>query len=87
MKRLMALLNLLVGSAVFAAGTHTWDRKYDTENIEVTVVYFVPSDRRPLFDWRERVDYHCRRIEQFHAREFQGQSTLRTICPRRTFDL
>ncbi len=61
------------------AETHTWDGAHDTSNIEVTVVYFVPSDRAPLPDWRERVDYYCKRIEQFHAREFQGQSTLRTL--------
>ncbi|MGI9472290.1 MAG: hypothetical protein ACR2NZ_12185 [Rubripirellula sp.] len=62
-----------------SAGTRTWDDRYDTENIEVTVVYFVPADRQALVDWRERVDYYCKRIEQFHAREFQGQSTMRTI--------
>lgn len=61
------------------ADTRTWDGKYDTSSIDVTVVYFVPSDREPLVDWRDRVDYYCRRIEQFHAREFQGQSKLRTI--------
>lgn len=61
------------------ADTHTWDGKYDTTAIDVTVVYFVPSDRQPLNDWRDRVDYYCRRIEQFHGREFQGESKLRTI--------
>lgn len=61
-----------------SAGTVTWDGRHETEEIEVTVVYFVPSDRRPLVDWRDRVDYFCRRIEQFHAREFHGQSTLTT---------
>lgn len=59
-----------------AAGTRTWDGKFDTTNIEVTVVYFIPQDRPPLPDWRERVDYFTRRLEQFHEREFQGQSTL-----------
>lgn len=70
---------LLATACEVLAGTKTWDGKYDTENIEITVVYFVPSDRRPLPDWRERVDYFCRRIELFHAREFQGQSNLKTI--------
>lgn len=43
------------------------------------MVYFTPRDRRPLADWRERVDYFCRRIEQFHDREFGSQSALKTI--------
>ena len=32
-----------------------------------------------LADWRDRAEYHCRRLEQFHAREFQGQSTLKVV--------
>ena len=80
MKRLLASLALLaIATPPAWAGTKTWDGKYDTENIEVSVVYFVPSDRQPLPDWRERVDYFCQRIERFHAREFQGQSTLTTL--------
>lgn len=66
-------------SAIASAGTKTWDGRYDTSRIEVSVVYFVPSDRRPLPDWKDRVDYFCRRIEQFHHREFTGQSTLQTV--------
>lgn len=61
------------------ADTKTWDGKWDTAKIDVTVVYFVPKDRNALPDWRDRVDYFCRRIEKFHGREFQGQSTLRTL--------
>ncbi len=61
------------------SATNTWDDAYDTSQIDVTVVYFVPSDRVPLSDWRQRVDYYSKRIEQFHAREFQGQSQLTTI--------
>ena len=68
-----------LNSSLCVAGTRTWDDAHDTTNIEVTVVYFVPSDRVPLPDWRERVDYYCKRIKQFHAREFQGQSSLRTL--------
>lgn len=64
--------------AACSAGTKTWDGKYDTSQIEVTVVYFVPADRTPLTDWHDRLQYFCRRIELFHAREFQGQSTLTT---------
>ena len=56
----------------------TWDGKHSIEKIAVTVVYFVPRDREPLPDWKERVSYFCRRIERFHEREFQGQSTMKT---------
>lgn len=78
MRPLFAVAACLAVTSSCAADTKTWDGKYDTSRIEVTVVYFVPSDRRPLTDWRDRVDYFCRRIEQFHAREFQGQSRLTT---------
>jgi len=61
-----------------AAATTTWDGQHDTSRIDVTVVYFVPADRQPLPDWRERAAYYCRRIEQFHEREFQGRSALTT---------
>jgi hypothetical protein len=47
---LFVLLTLQVATAW--AATRTWDGKYDTENIELTMVYFVPADRRPLHDWR-----------------------------------
>ncbi len=67
---------LLVGGTLFAE-TKTWDGKYDTTQIEVTCVYFVPNDRTPLPDWRDRTDYFCRRIEQFHAREFDGHSMMK----------
>ncbi|MEZ6086702.1 MAG: hypothetical protein R3C05_01450 [Pirellulaceae bacterium] len=59
-----------------SAGTKTWDGKHDTRRIEVTAVYFVPSDRQPLPDWRDRMSYFCRRIEQFHLREFGTQSRM-----------
>ncbi len=66
-------------SAFCFAETRTWDGKHDISKIEVTVVYFVPSDRPPLKDWRDRVDYFCNRIEQFHSREFDGQSVMKTV--------
>ena len=69
---------LLSGAVPAFAGTTTWDGKHSIEQVEVTAVYFVPQDRTPLPDWRERVDYFCRRVEQFHAREYGGQSTLTT---------
>jgi hypothetical protein len=82
-KEKMMRLTLAIAVLVFEVGhvwaTNTWDDAYDTSNIEVTMVYFVPSDRVPLSDWRQRLDYYRKRIEQFHAREFQGQSKLTTV--------
>ena len=84
--RLFAVLasaSLLVGSiidsnqSVLAGELKTWDGRHSISNIEVTVAYFVPRDRQPLPDWRDRVNYFAKRIEKFHAREFQGQSTLK----------
>lgn len=74
----IAAVGLLVGMVSPAAATTTWDGQHGTSRIDVTVVYFVPADRQPLPDWRERAAYYCRRIEQFHEREFQGRSTLTT---------
>ncbi|QDT06689.1 hypothetical protein K227x_51050 [Rubripirellula lacrimiformis] len=65
-------------SPLAIAQTTTWDGQHKTANVDVTVVYFVPQDRTPLPDWRQRVDYFCRRIEWFHQREFGVQSTLKT---------
>ena len=63
----------------------TWDGKHAIDQIELRVVYFVPRDRTPLPDWRERVAYYCQRIEQFHTREFHGQSKLTTQVEREPF--
>jgi hypothetical protein len=79
MVRLIFTAAIVLSQLVRLSATNTWDDAYDTSQIEVTVVYFVPSDRVPLSDWRQRVDYYSKRIEQFHAREFQGQSKLKTI--------
>ncbi len=62
-----------------SAETKTWDGKHSIDKIEVSVVYFVPRDREPLSDWKDRVSYFCRRIERFHEREFQGQSVMKAI--------
>jgi len=79
---LVAYLGLILGALVYPAGAaepmRTFDGKYDISRIEMTVVYFVPRDRTPLCDWLDRVGYFCRRMERFHAREFQGQSVLKT---------
>lgn len=75
----VASLVVLFAATACRAELKTWDSKHPIDRIEVTVVYFVPKDRVPLQDWKDRVDYFCRRIERFHQREFNGQSTLRTI--------
>ena len=77
--------SLICIAASAHAGTKTWDGRYSTEQIELTVVYFVPADREPLSDWRDRVDYYCRRIEKFHSREFGTQSTLTTKVVNQPF--
>ncbi len=73
---LFVLLFVSIGQS--QAEVKTWDGKHSIEKIDVTVVYFVPRDREPLPDWKERVSYFCRRIERFHEREFQGQSVMKT---------
>jgi len=79
MARLIFAIAVLVSELGHLSATNTWDDAYDTSHVEVTMVYFVPSDRVPLSDWRQRVDYYSKRIEQFHGREFQGQSKLTTV--------
>jgi Tol biopolymer transport system component len=56
---------------------HTFDGRYDISKIDLTVVYLLPTDRHPLVDWRERVDYFMNRIAAFHDRESGGRSALR----------
>jgi hypothetical protein len=75
---------ILVAACIFAnfrpacsGELTTWDGKHSISNIDVTVAYFVPRDRQPLPDWHDRVSYFAKRIEQFHSREFDGQSTLK----------
>lgn len=67
------------------AGVKTWDGRHSLDQIDVTLVYFVPSDVQPLVDWRDRVDYFARRLELFHEREFTGQSTLKANVLERPF--
>ncbi|EMI19498.1 secreted protein [Rhodopirellula maiorica SM1] len=76
---LCAFLLALCSLGPTYGGTTTWDGKYDTSKIKVTVVYFVPADRQPLSDWKDRVQYYARRLEQFHAREFGDQSKLTMV--------
>jgi hypothetical protein len=69
----------------------TFDGAHDLSKIELSVVYFVPNDRVPLKDWRDRVDYYVRRVIKFHERELDGQSQVVAkvhpeplISPRKT---
>lgn len=73
---LLSALPGVLAHAADPAGLKTWDGRHDISKIEVTIAYFVPKDRAPLHDWHDRVSYFAKRIEQFHAREFDGQSTL-----------
>ena len=81
----VAAILLLVATGIARADLKTWDGKHSIDKIEVQAVYFVPRDRTPLPDWKERVDYFCSRIEAFHRREYQGQSTLATKVHREPF--
>jgi hypothetical protein len=78
--RRLALAAVSACASCIAAGSeplHTFDGRHDISIIDVTSVYFVTSDRRPLPDWRERAEYYLRRVEAFHCRELDGQSALR----------
>lgn len=78
----LALAVTLAVNAKGAEPLHTVDGRHAIAKIELVAVYFVPRDRTPLPDWRERVSYYCRRIEQFHQREFDGRSVLHaTVYP------
>lgn len=80
--RIVALIAVLVSASVANAELKTWDGKHSIDRIEVSVVYFLPKDRKPLPDWRERLDYFQKRIERFHERELRGQSVLKaTVRP------
>lgn len=74
----VALFGLLASPNQSLGELKTYDGRHSIADIDVTVVYFVPRDRVPLPDWRNRVDYYCRRLELFHQRELEGQSTLST---------
>lgn len=56
----------------------TWDGRFPVDTIRATVVYFLPTDREPIPDWLERVEWLCERMRRFHAREFAGRSRLVT---------
>lgn len=74
---LTALALVLSCTSVTSAGPTTYDGKHDISTIHLTVAYFVPKDRNPLPDWKERVDYFLRRVTAFHMRELDGISTIK----------
>lgn len=85
-------LSLVVFSTVCLTGMRpvcgqlrTWDSAHRIDDIEVTLVYFVPKDVATLPDWKGRLQYYAQRIEQFHRRELDGQSTLTTRLPEAPF--
>lgn len=69
---LVLLANPLFGSAQL----HTYNGDDSIDEIEVQVVYYLIQGEQPLPDWRERVDYHMRRVQSFHHRELARQSTM-----------
>jgi hypothetical protein len=73
---LMALLAAGMGAARVRGGMTTIDGVCDISRIAVDMVYFLPADRREVPDWRERLEYFARRLEQFQTREFGTQSVL-----------
>lgn len=70
----IALLFARNGSA---APPTTYDGKHGIATVQLAVVYFVPKDRTPLTDWKDRIDYYVRRIAAFHERELDGISKLK----------
>jgi hypothetical protein len=75
---LLAIAHSPLARAAETPGLTTWDGRHSIDTIRATVVYFVPSDRQPLPDWRERVEWLCERVRRFHHREFAGRSRLVT---------
>lgn len=55
----------------------TYDHKHEIATINLTVVYFVPKDRTPLPDWKDRVEYYLKRVTAFHARELGDGSKIK----------
>ena len=72
----------LLAAGMAAAGpVHTFRGTNDLSRIDVTVVYFLPRDRPPMPDWRDRIGYAMRRVAAFHEREFSGLSRLVVRLP------
>jgi hypothetical protein len=63
-------LVLTCGSSLAAAELKTWDGRHSIKEIDLRFVYFVPKDRTPLPDWKDRVNYFAQRLMAFHLREY-----------------
>lgn len=86
LRRIVAIMLVLMApAAAISADMKTWDGRHSIEEIGVTMVYFVPADRTPLPDWKQRLEYFANRIETFHAREYDGQSTLQVTIRQKPF--
>lgn len=92
--RFLVLGILLSVASTAVAGPTTYDGKHDIGTVNLTVVYFVPSDRVPLPDWKDRVNYFVRRVTAFHDRELDGTSAIKAnlhptplVTERATVDL
>jgi len=58
------------------APLHVYGATDTITRVEVGVAYYLPRGRAPLPDWRDRVEYHMKRVQSFHHREFGKQSKL-----------
>lgn len=67
----------LFAASIASAKPTTFDGKHDISTVNLTVVYFVPKDRKPLPDWKDRVEYYASRIAAFHHRELGGISKIK----------
>jgi len=79
--RLLVLGGLLAAGAATAGPIHAYGGTNDLGRISVTVVYFLPRDRPPVPDWRDRIGFAMRRVAAFHEREFSGLSVLDARMP------
>ena len=83
MRSLAPFFLVLYAATPAVAKPTTYDGKHDLTTINLTVVYFVPKDRTPLPDWKERVDYYVRRVTAFHHRELDGISAIKAnVLPK-----
>ncbi len=79
--RVLCLAGLLAAGTAASGSIHTCKGTNDLSRIAVTVVYFLPRDRPPVPDWRDRIDFAMRRVAAFHEREFSGLSVLDVRMP------
>ncbi|QEL20883.1 hypothetical protein [Limnoglobus roseus] len=75
--RFLALTVILSVASNVLAGPTTYDGQHEIGTINLTVAYFVPKDRTPLPDWKDRIEYYVRRVSAFHYRELDGRSKIK----------